>query len=132
MHTKFVSGATQKMYHIYIEDIWKSSRAQPQRFCYHMKALYLPSDARPPSVVRVLQSQTRVLSCESTISGPSQDYFTIKVCSAGKSDRRRDVTQGNPSRPFEWGFKIGYSPNIYGDFCTFSCFSLDTEDQILQ
>ena len=30
------------------------------------------------------------------------------------------------------GFKIGYFPNIYSDFCTFSCFSLDTEDQIFQ
>ena len=61
-----------------------------------------------------------------------QDYFTIKVCSVGKSDRRRDVTQGNPLRPSEWGFKIGHFPNIYGDFCTFSCFSRDTEDQIFQ
>ena len=60
----------------------------------------------------------------------NQDYFTNKVCSAGKSDRRRYVTQGNPLRPSEWGFKIGWFPNIYGDFCTFSCFSLDTEDQI--
>ena len=59
-----------------------------------------------------------------------QDYFTIKVCSVGKSDRRRDVTQGNPLRPSKWGFKIGYFPNIYGDFCTFSRFSLHTEDQI--
>ena len=42
-----------------------------------------------------------------------QDYFTIKVCSAGKSDRRRDVTQGNPLRLSEWGFKIGYFPNIF-------------------
>ena len=25
-----------------------------------------------------------------------------------------------------------YYPNIYGDFCTFNCFSLDTEDQIFQ
>ena len=63
---------------------------------------------------------------------PVQDYFTIKVCSVGKSDRRRGVTQGNPLRLFEWGFNIGYFPNIYGDFCTFSCFSLDTEDQIFQ
>ena len=47
--------------------------------------------------------------------GQGQDYFTIKVCSVGKSDRRRDVTQGNPLRPSEWGFKIGYFPNIYGD-----------------
>ena len=38
----------------------------------------------------------------------NQDYFTIKVCSVGISDRRRDVTQGNPLRPSEWGFKIGY------------------------
>ena len=56
----------------------------------------------------------------------------IKVCSVGKSDRRRDVTQGNPLRLSEWGFKIRYFPIIYGDFCTFSCFSLDTEDQIFQ
>ena len=28
-----------------------------------------------------------------------QDYFTIKVCSVGKSDRRRDVTQENLLRP---------------------------------
>ena len=62
----------------------------------------------------------------------NQDYFTIKVCSVGKSDRRRDVTQGNPLRPSEWGFKIGNFPNIYGDFCTSSCVSLDTEDQIFQ
>ena len=61
-----------------------------------------------------------------------QDYFTIKVCSVGKWDRRRDVTQKNPLRPSEWGFKIGYFPNIYGDFCTFSCFSLETEDQIFR
>ena len=61
-----------------------------------------------------------------------QDYFTIKVCSVGKSDRRRDVTQENPLRPSEWGFKICYFPNIYSDFCTFSCFSLGTEDQIFQ
>ena len=67
-----------------------------------------------------------------TDGGQAQDYFTIKVCSVGKSDRRRDVTQGNPLRPSEWGFKIGYLPNIYVDFCTFSCFSLDTEDQIFQ
>ena len=59
-----------------------------------------------------------------------QDYFTRKVCSVGKSDRCRDVTQGNPLRPSEWGFKIGCFPNIYVDFYTFSCFSLDTEDQI--
>ena len=56
----------------------------------------------------------------------------MKVCSVGKSDRRRDVTQGIPLRPSEWGFKIRYFPNIYGDFCTFSYFSLDTEDQIFQ
>ena len=61
-----------------------------------------------------------------------QYYFTITVCSVGKSDRHRDVTQGNPLRPSEWGFKIGYFPNIYGDFCTLSCFSLDTEDQMFQ
>ena len=65
-------------------------------------------------------------------SSTYQDYFTIKVCSVGKSDRRRDVTQGNPLRPSEWGYKIRYFPNIYGAFCTFSCFSLDTEDQIFQ
>ena len=63
-------------------------------------------------------------------SSPMQDYFTIKVCSVGKSDRRSDVTQGNPLRPSESCFKIGYFSSIYGDFCTFSCFSLDTEDQI--
>ena len=34
----------------------------------------------------------------------NQDYFTIKVCSVGKSDRRCDVTQVNPLRPSEWGF----------------------------
>ena len=32
----------------------------------------------------------------------------------------------------EWGFKIGYFPNIYGDFCTFSCLLLDTGDLIFQ
>ena len=67
-----------------------------------------------------------------SICTPKQDYFTIKVCSVGKSDRRRDVTQGNPLRPSEWGFKVGYFPKIYGDFCTFSCFSLDTEGQIFR
>ena len=36
-----------------------------------------------------------------------QDYFTIKVCSVGKSDRRRDVIQGNSLRPYEWGPKQG-------------------------
>ena len=56
-----------------------------------------------------------------------QDYFTIKVFSVGKSDHRRDVTQGNPLRPSEWGFKIGCFLNVYGDFCTFSCFLLDTK-----
>ena len=61
-----------------------------------------------------------------------QDYFTNKVCSVGKSDRRHDVTQGNPLRLSEWGFKIGYFPNIYGDLCTLSCFSLVTEDRIFQ
>ena len=55
-----------------------------------------------------------------------------KVCSVGKSDRRRYVTQGNPLRPSEWGFQMGCFPNIYDDFCTFSCFSLDTEDRIFQ
>ena len=35
-----------------------------------------------------------------------QDYFTIKVCSVGKSDRRSDVTQENPLRLSEWGLKI--------------------------
>ena len=55
-----------------------------------------------------------------------------KVCSVGKSDRRRYVTQGSPLRPSEWGFKIGCFPNIYCDFCTFSCFSPDTEDRIFQ
>ena len=65
-----------------------------------------------------------------SVSGYSQDYFTNKVCSAGKSDRRRYVTQENPLRSSEWGFKIGCFPNIYDDFCTFSCFSLDTEDRI--
>ena len=32
--------------------------------------------------------------------GLTPDYFTIKVCSVGKSDRHRDVTQGNPLLPF--------------------------------
>ena len=68
-----------------------------------------------------------------SVSHRTQDYFTIKgLFSIGKLDRRRDVTKGNPLRPSEWGFKIGYFPNIYGNFCTFSCFSLDTEDQIFQ
>ena len=61
-----------------------------------------------------------------------QYFFTNKVCSVGKSDRRRYVTQGSPLRSSEWGFKIGCFQNIYGDFCTFSCFSLDTDDRIFQ
>ena len=28
-----------------------------------------------------------------------RDYFTNQVCTVGKSDSRRDVTQGNPLRP---------------------------------
>ena len=61
-----------------------------------------------------------------------QDYFTIKVCSVGKSDRRRDVTQGNTLRPSAKGSEMGYFPNIYGDIFTFSCFLLDTKDRIFQ
>ena len=38
------------------------------------------------------------------LCGCAQDYFTIKVCSVGKSDRRRNVTQGNSLRPSEWCF----------------------------
>ena len=59
-----------------------------------------------------------------------QDHFNNKVCSVGESDRRRYVTQGNPLRPFEKGFKIGYFPKIYGDFYIFSWFSQDNESRI--
>ena len=44
--------------------------------------------------------------------GCIQDYITIKVCSVGKSDRRRDVTPGNPLRPSEWGFKHRWALGI--------------------
>ena len=37
-----------------------------------------------------------------------------------------------PPPPSRARVKIAYFPKIYGDFCTFSCFSLDTEDQIFR
>ena len=89
------------------------------------------SDVVPP-MMSDFKIMAMVLNGKNRVRVHIQDYFTIKVCSVGKSDRRRDVTQGNPLRPSEWGFKIGYFPNNYGNFCTFSCFSLDTEDQIFQ
>ena len=67
-----------------------------------------------------------------TLSLLTPRLLYYKVCSVGKLDRQRYVTQGNPLRPSEWGFKIGCFPNIYGDFYTFSCFSLDTEDLIFR
>ena len=47
-------------------------------------------------------------SCGGAVRHRYQDYFTLKVCSVGKSNRRREVTQGNPLRPSEWGFKQGW------------------------
>ena len=80
----------------------------------------LPPGPRPPPPIFIGVAEPLVRT---------QDYFTNKVCSVGKSDRRRYVTQGNPLRSFEGGFMIGYFPNIYDDFCKFSCFSLDNEDR---
>ena len=44
------------------------------------------------SVNWMLRSWMLQYSPHRTASAPYQDYFTIKVCSVGKSDRRRDVT----------------------------------------
>ena len=69
----------------------------------------------------------RGLSNVREAGGYTQDYFTNKVYSVGKSCAPRDVTQGNPLRPSAWGFKMRYFPNIYGDFFAFNYFPQDNK-----
>ena len=85
----------------------------------------LPPGPRPPPPIFIGVAEplniTKALANFAPARCQNQDYF----CSVGKSDRRRDVTQGNSFRPSEWFLDILRTFTAIFEHLG-SCFLLDT------